>query len=28
MNDPWKNARRPSSRPPRATPLPPREGGT
>nr|WP_194243567.1 TrmH family RNA methyltransferase [Stenotrophomonas sp. SAM-B] len=28
VNDPWKNARRPSSRPPRATPLPPREGGT
>lgn len=28
MNDPWKNARRPSSRPPRATPLSPREGGT
>ncbi|MEN5266434.1 TrmH family RNA methyltransferase [Stenotrophomonas sp. TWI587] len=28
MNDPWKNARRPSARPPRATPLPPREGGT
>lgn len=28
MNDPWKNARRPSSRPPRATPLPPRDGGT
>lgn len=28
MSDPWKNARRPSSRPPRATPLPPREGGT
>ena len=28
MNDPWKNARRPSSRPPRATPLPAREGGT
>lgn len=28
MNDPWKNARRPSSRPPRATPLPPREGST
>ncbi|MEN5102158.1 TrmH family RNA methyltransferase [Stenotrophomonas sp. TWI809] len=28
MNDPWKNARRPSLRPPRATPLPPREGGT
>ncbi|MFG3448086.1 TrmH family RNA methyltransferase [Stenotrophomonas sp. NPDC047960] len=28
MNDPWKNARRPSSRPPRATPLPPREGGS
>lgn len=28
MNDPWKNARRPSSWPPRATPLPPREGGT
>lgn len=27
MNDPWKNARRPSARPPRATPLPPREGG-
>lgn len=27
MNDPWKNARRPSSRPPRATPLPPRDGG-
>ncbi|WP_282295479.1 TrmH family RNA methyltransferase [Stenotrophomonas sp. PS02289] len=26
MNDPWKNARRPSARPPRATPLPPREG--
>jgi len=28
VNDPWKNARRPSARPPRATPLPPREGGT
>lgn len=28
MNDPWKNARRPSARPPRATPLPPREAGT
>ena len=28
MNDPWKNARRPSTRPPRATPLPPRDGGT
>ncbi len=28
MNDPWKNARRPSARSPRATPLPPREGGT
>ncbi|MGH8043551.1 MAG: TrmH family RNA methyltransferase [Stenotrophomonas sp.] len=28
MNDPWKNARRPSARPPRATPLPPREGDT
>jgi len=28
VNDPWKNARRPSSRPPRATPLPPREGST
>jgi len=28
VNDPCKNARRPSSRPPRATPLPPREGGT
>jgi TrmH RNA methyltransferase len=28
VNDPWKNARRPSSRPPRATPLPPREGGS
>ncbi|WP_429000406.1 TrmH family RNA methyltransferase [Stenotrophomonas rhizophila] len=28
MNDPWKNARRPSARPPRATPLPPREGAT
>ncbi len=27
MNDPWKNARRPSARPPRATPLPPRESG-
>ncbi|HBS63922.1 MAG TPA: rRNA methyltransferase [Stenotrophomonas sp.] len=27
MNDPWKNARRPSARPPRATPLPPREQG-
>ncbi len=27
MSDPWKNARRPSARPPRATPLPPREGG-
>lgn len=27
MNDPWKNARRPSARPPRATPLPPRDGG-
>jgi len=27
VNDPWKNARRPSSRPPRATPLPPRDGG-
>jgi len=26
VNDPWKNARRPSARPPRATPLPPREG--
>jgi len=28
VNDPWKNARRPSARSPRATPLPPREGGT
>jgi TrmH RNA methyltransferase len=27
VNDPWKNARRPSARPPRATPLPPREQG-
>lgn len=27
MNDPWKNARRPSARPPRATPLPPRDAG-
>ena len=27
MNDPWKNARRPSARPPRATPLPPRDSG-
>lgn len=28
MNDPWKNARRPSARPPRATPLPPRDSGS
>jgi len=27
VNDPWKNARRPSARPPRANPLPPRDGG-
>ncbi len=28
MVDPWKSARRPSARPPRATPLPPATGGS